>query len=168
MALRKSTQAALRLNAVAAMQAAAVIPAFAVHTIVAGQFAAADVLEMIAWPAGTVLHSLKAKVEDLDSNGSPTITLDFGVLTGEWLQNTVGNDGVTARACGNEFGNDLNVGQAGGSVDVAAALLLGMAPSPRDRSIGFKVETGAATLTAGAKIYVSAEFLPAPVGVLEV
>lgn len=163
MALRKSTQSNLRCMATNADDASALLPVWGQHTVVAAQFALNDVLEMIPWPAGTIIHSLKAKVEDLDSNGTPLVTLDFGILTGQWLAAL--DDAGAARVCGTDFATASTVGQAGGSIDVAAALILGLAPSSLDRSIGFKVAAAAATLTAGAKITVSASFIPAPQGV---
>jgi hypothetical protein len=165
MALRKSAQANQRMSAPHAMGNQPLC-AFGVHTIVAAQAAAADVIEMIPWPAGTVLHSLKVEFDDADSNGTPTMTIDVGILTGEWLA-ALEADG-DARVCGDEFGANLTTPQAGGSLDVAAALMLNLPPSPLDRSLGFKVEAAAATLVAGAKFYMSAIFLPAPVGVAEV
>lgn len=165
MALRKSTQSGNRMAAPSALDAAHPVSVIAQHIIVAAQFALNDVVEMIPWPAGTIPTSIKAKVEDLDSNGTPLVTLDFGVLTGQWLDTTVDNDGSTARTCGTEFGAALTTGQAGGSVDVAAALILGLAAEKqKDRSIGFKVAAAAATLTAGAKITVAASFVPSPTG----
>lgn len=165
MALRKSKQSVCRMPAPGALTAAQPVVVFAQHVIVAGQFALNDVVEMIPWPSGTVPVSLKAKVEDLDSNGTPLVTLDFGVLTGQWLELTTDNDGTTARTCGTDFATASTVGQAGGAIDVAANLLLGLVPDKfKDRSIGFKVAAAAATLVAGAKITVAATFAPSPIG----
>lgn len=161
MALRKSAQVAKRVPAPAALDASGPIAVFGEYTTVAAQFAATDVIEMIPWPAGTVPIMLKAMVPDLDS--ATTATLDFGVLTGLYGAE-LAEDGSTARACGTEFGDNLTTGQAGGSLDIAATLLLGLAPSLKDRSIGFKVEA-APTLIAGVKIRVAALFVPAPQGV---
>jgi hypothetical protein len=72
---------------------------------------------------------------------------------------------TTRRTCGTEFGDNLTTGQAGGSIDVAANLLLGLSVSNKDRSIGFKIEAAPATLIAGAKIRVAAVFVPVPQGV---
>lgn len=163
MALRKSTQTAKRVAAPAALDASCAVPAYAEHTTVAGQFAAGDVIDMIPWPAGTLPVMLKASVADLDSNGSPAVTLDFGILSGQYGAEL--DDAGAARVCGTEFGDNLTTGQAGGAVDVAANLLLGLAVSNKDRSIGFKIEAAPATLIAGAKIRVAALFVPVPQGV---
>jgi len=164
MALRKSNQSLARENSPGALNGAHSVTTIAQFVTAAGAFALNDVVEMIPWPAGTVPHSLKAKVEDLDSNGSPAVTLDFGVLTGQWLEDTVDNDGSTARTCSTAFGAALTTGQAGGAIDVAADKLLDLVPDKtKDRSIGFKIAAAPATLIAGAKITVSAVFVPAPV-----
>lgn len=163
MALRKSTQVVKRVPCPSGMDAASAIPVYAEFTTVAGQFGAADVIDMIPWPAGTLPVMLKAMVADLDSNGAPAVTLDFGVLSGQYGAEL--DDAGAARVCGNEFGNDLTTGQAGGAIDVAANLLLGLSVSNKDRSIGFKIEAAPATLVVGAKIRVAALFLPVPQGV---
>lgn len=160
MALRKSTQVTNRVAAPSADGANCAIPVHAEHTIVAGQFSLNDVLEMIPWPAGTIPQSVKAHVQDLDTNGTPTVTLDFGILSGAYMDSD-----SPARTCGTEFAAASTVGQAGGAIDVTADKLLGLAPSLTDRSIGFKVAAAAATLVAGSKIRVSAVFVPAPQGV---
>lgn len=160
MPLRKSTQANNRVAAPSADGAYCAIPVHAEHTVVAGQFALNDVIEMIPWPAGTIPQVLKAHVQDLDSNGTPLVTLDFGVLSGAYL-----DADSPARTCGTEFAAASNVGQAGGAIDVTADKLLGLTPAFTDRSIGFKVAAAAATLTAGAKIRVTAIFAPTPQGV---
>lgn len=162
MALRKSVQAAARVSA-SPVDAVSVVPAYAEYVTVAGQFAAADVIEMIHWPAGTILSRLRAVIPDLDSNGSPALTLDFGILSG--LYGAELDEAFAARTCGVEFGNNLTTGQAGGNLDIATDVLLALAPSAKERSIGFKVEVAPATLVAGARIRVIAEFVPAPPGV---
>jgi len=167
MALRKSSQAAKRAPAVGALVAAMGLTVIAEHTIVAGQFALNDVIEMLAIPAGHAVTGLKIVTDRIDSNGAPTLALDIGVMTGEWLQNTVDNDGTTARTVGTEYGSALTtVGRAaGGSVvtlDTVAGLQL--AASNKDRSLGIKVQAAAATLVAGAKIRLIAHFVPVPIG----
>lgn len=164
MALRKSTQAANRMSAPSALEASCPVAVLGEHTTVAAQFAAADVVEMIPWPAGTIPIALVAHIPDLDSNGSPSLTLDVGVLSGQWLANK-NDDLTTDRTCGTEFGNNLTTGQAGGTLVVTPDLLLGLAPANYDRSIGIKVEAAAATLVTGAKIRMAGTFVPAPVGI---
>jgi formate-dependent nitrite reductase membrane component NrfD len=164
MALRKSAQVAQRVPAPGALDRSSAVPVFAEFTTVAGQFALNDVIDMIPWPAGTVPVMLKAQVADLDSNGTPLVTLDVGVLTGLYGAEK-NEDNTTDRTCGTEFGAALTTGQAGGALDVAANVLLAQGASSKDRSIGIKVAAAPATLIAGAKIRVAALFAPVPHGV---
>lgn len=162
MALRQSNLSKNRLPAPSPLEASCPVTTIAEYTTVAGEFNAADVVEMIPWPAGTVPTTLVAVIPDIDSAAG--VTLDFGVMSGQWLASK-NDDLATARTCGAEFGNNLTTGQAGGVVVVTADLLLGLAPSAIDRTIGFKVETAATGLTAGAKIRVTATFAPVPPGI---
>lgn len=160
MPLRRSNQSNNRVSSPTADGAFAPIPVHAEFVVAAGQFLLNDVIEMIPFPAGTIPHSLKAWVQDLDSNGTPTVTLDFGILSGSYL-----DADTPARTCGTEFATASTVGQAGGVIDVASNLMLVLAPSLSDRAIGFRVAAAAATLTAGARIRMQGLFIPAPQGV---
>jgi hypothetical protein len=168
MALRKSTQASLRAAALGALSASAVVPVVAEHVITtAANIAVNDVIEMLAWPAGHRIAGLHVFCDRIDSNGTPTWAADVGVLTGEWLQNTVGNDGTTARTCDQTFGAGLTTfgRNAGGDrVDLMTKAGALMAASNVDRSIGLKVTGTAATAVAGAKLGMIASFYPVPVG----
>lgn len=163
MALRKSTQAAARVPAPSAMSGSGLIHAYAEHTTVAGAFAAADVIEMIPFPAHSKLVHFLAQIEDLDSDGTPAVTLDVGVLSGQYLAAL--DDAGSARTCGTELGSDVTTGQAGGSILGTAAQMLAIAPSLLDRSLGLKVEAAPDVLIAGAKIRFFAAFAPVPQGV---
>lgn len=165
MALRKSTQANMRVMAPNADEANDPLAVYAEHTIVAGAFALNDVVEMIPWPAYTIPISLKIQSQDCDSNGTPLVSFDFGVLTGQYL-NALNDDLSTQRTCGQEFGAGSTIGRTGGTLDVAPDLLLNATPKSVDQSIGFKIAAAAATLTAGAKIRFVAMFLPVPQGVV--
>lgn len=163
MALRKSVQAAYGMQAPGALSASAPVGVAGQHVTVAAQMALNDVIEMIPIPSGCIFHSLHIHFPDLDSGG-PTITVDVGVMTGKWLQNTVDNDGVTARTVGQEFGAALTTPQAGGSLVATAAQMAAVAPSLSDRSLGIKVAAAATTPVVGAKITATAVFIPAPQG----
>ncbi len=162
MPLRKSSQAAKRVAATAPLDAAAAVPTFGEFTTtVAGALLLNDVIAMIPFPANTIPVMLKAQIGDIDTGA--TLTLDFGILTGQ--DGNELDDAGAARLCGNEFGAALTTGQAGGAVDVAANLLLGVVPNARDRTIGFKIAAAAAGVNAGAKVRVAGLFVPAPQGV---
>jgi hypothetical protein len=159
MALRKSKQVAARAAALSAMDASDTLPLVFEHTIVAGEFAEGDIVEMGALPAGCVLAGPAVLVaEDCDSGTTPALALDVGIMSGDYLS----NDG--SRTCGAELFSASDVGQAGGVAVSAVAAGLLLAPSANDRSIGVKVNTAAATLVAGKTIRLLAQAAPAPIG----
>lgn len=120
--------------------------------------AAGDIIEMIALPANTVPSLVVLAAEDLDTNGTPTIALDVGVMSGDY-------GAAGTRTCGAEFFSSSTVAQAGG-VEVSSLAAGGvLLPSASDRSIGVKLAAGAATLAAGKKIRLTAFCVPAPVGI---
>lgn len=157
MALFKSKQIAAGKPAVTPSEAACPVTVVGEFVTVAG-LTAADVIEMVAFPANTIPVDVTLVCEDLDTGGSPAITMDVGLLSGAF------ND-TGARTCGAEFLSDSNIGQAGGMAraNVPAGLLLGWSAS--DRSLGIKIEAAAATLATGKIIRMIATFAPVPYGV---
>lgn len=166
MALRKSVQADCRAPAVGSVNGVSAVPSRGEYVVVsAAKLAVNDVVEMIPWPAGHRLVQLFAYGDQADSNGAPTFAVDVGILTGEWGQNTVDNDGTTARTCNQLFGAGLTtIGRAAHRVDVTTAAGMNTAASNKDRSIGFKVTGTTATAVVGAKLGMVAVFDPVPVG----
>lgn len=157
MALFKSKQIVAGRPAPTAFEAACPVVVVGEFVTVAG-LTAADVIEMVAFPANTVPVDVTVVTEDLDTGGSPAITFDVGLLSGEF--------GATGtRTCGAEFLSDSNIGQAGGMAraNVPAGFLLGH--SNGDRSLGIKIEAAAATLATGKKIRMIATFAPVPYGI---
>lgn len=155
MALFKSKQIAAGRPAPSALNGSAAVVVVGEFLTVAG-LTAADVIEMVAFPAGTVPVDVTVVTEDLDT-GTPAITFDVGLLSGSF-----GDTGT--RTCGAEFLSDSNIGQAGGMAraNVAAGLLLGHSTS--DRSLGIKIEAAAGTLATGKKIRMIATFAPVTAG----
>ena len=84
------------------------------------------------------LSSFGIDSDDLDSNGSPTLAYDVGVLTG-----TPGD--TTRRTCGTEFFAATTASQAAGVTRLAKGTGFRIAPVGYDRSIGIKITTAAAT-----------------------
>lgn len=156
MALFKSKQIAAGRPAPSALNGSAAVVVVGEFLTVAG-LTAADVIEMVAFPAGTVPVNVTVVTEDLDTGATPAITFDVGLLSGSF-----GDTGT--RTCGAEFLSDSNIGQAGGmaQANVAAGLLLGHSTS--DRSLGIKIEAAAATLATGMKIRMIATFAPVTAG----
>ena len=157
MALFKSVQAANRAPAISpdgAAEGYAIISDF----IVPAGLAANDIVEMTAIPAGTIVTDANLYVEDTDSNGTPTIVLAAGLLSGEYLSNT------GSSTCGSELFSGLTTAQAGGLARLTLTTLPLGAPSMSDRAVGIKVTTGAATLVVGAKWRLVLFVTPTPIG----
>lgn len=121
--------------------------------------AANDVIEMVVLPAGYVPVDAILVTDDLDSNGSPTVTLDLGLISG-----TAGA-ADDARTCANEAFAASTVGQAGGLARPTKAAFGQIAPTDADRGIGIKLAAGAATLVVGADIRLTVIARPAIGGV---
>lgn len=134
--------------------------------------AANDVAEAVILPADCVPVDLILDTDDLDTNGSPTITFDLGLMSG-----TAGaND--SSRTVGNEFAAALTTPQAGGHARANKAQGVRILPAQVDRGIGVKVAAGAATGVASltnlnvnrgmwqaATIYTANDFVTLPNGV---
>lgn len=105
-----------------------------------------DIVEMLPLPALCTVVDATLISDDLDSNGTPLISLDVGILSGEAGKNDA------ARTCGNEFFAADTVGRAGGSSRMSKAAGFRIAKTDQPRGIGIKVAAAAATLVAGAKV----------------
>lgn len=102
-----------------------------------------DVLEAVVLPAGFVPVDVYYDTDDLDTNGSPLIAFDCGLMAG-----TPGKADA-ARAVGTEFFAADTTPRAGGLARTAR--LQGqrvLADPANDRSIGLKVQAAAATAVA--------------------
>ncbi|MDA4845945.1 hypothetical protein [Hoeflea poritis] len=105
--------------------------------------AANDIIELGHIPPNAKLVECVLICDDLDSNVTPTLVFDVGIMSGDWQDNDA------ARTCGNEIFAASDLGQAGG---VARPTLRGayrIAAAEKARSIGLKVTTAAATAQAG-------------------
>lgn len=126
---------------------------------VGAALAADHVVEMVILPAGYVPVDFVYATEDLDSDGTPAITLDAGLISG-----TAGS-ADNARTCGNEAFAASTVGQAGGIARPTKAAFALIAPTDADRGFGVKVGTAADVLVAGAKMRLTLIARPAIFGV---
>lgn len=107
-----------------------------------------DLLECVKLPAGHVPTDFIVESDDLDSNGSPTITFDAGIMSG-----TPGVADV-ARTVGTEILAASTLPQAGGIARPAAATaalakFMRITPVEFDRSIGILTKAAPATGVAG-------------------
>lgn len=159
MANLKSVQAtnAARFPTPNAGNATDLVPSFGDYVTLAG-FAAGDIVEMAPLPPGHVPVDVILDIEDTDSNGAPTITVDVGIMSGAW-----GDSG--ARTMGAEFIAASTVAQAGGIARMSVVNGGKVAPSTTTRSIGLKVVGAIATLVVGAKLRVTVLSRPQVEGV---
>lgn len=103
-----------------------------------------DVVEIGKLPAGHVPVDAQYVSDDLDTNGSPTAALSFGVLNAaKTAIDTSAGSGGAAWATG------LTIATTGGMVRQTADVLRKVTALDADRSIGYLATTGAATFAAG-------------------
>lgn len=105
--------------------------------------AAADVFEMVPVPAGCRVVDVILDSDDLDTNGSPAITLDVGFMSG-----TPGA-ADSARTVGQEFFAGSTVAQAGGLARPTLKGAVRDSASSSERAIGVKIAVVAGTKAAG-------------------
>lgn len=110
----------------------------------AADLVANNIIDLGILPAGHTITEAVLIADDLDTNGTPTITLDVGLLSG-----TIG-DAVSARTCGTELFSASTAAQAGTVATTATTkTAYTIQATGSDRSIGAKVVAGAATGAAG-------------------
>jgi hypothetical protein len=111
--------------------------------------AATDVLELGILPAHHVIVDFILTTDSWDSNATPTLAGDIGVMTG-----TVGDTERIQTAVGTELGAAIVFGKTAVSVFVRlAAVAAGRvaASATVDRSIGIAITTAAATNPAATR-----------------
>lgn len=111
--------------------------------VTAAQIDANNMFDLGPLPAYHTVVDMILVPDDLDTGGSPALTLDVGLLSG-----TVGDD-VSNRTIGAEFFSASNAGQTGTAARMSLASGFKVKPTEADRSIGVKVVTDAATAAAG-------------------
>lgn len=112
----------------------------------AAALVANDIIELGVLPAYNSISDAILVCDDLDTGGSPALAFDVGIMSGE-----VG-DKDSVRTCGAEIFAASNVGQAGGVARTTLASAFTIAATDKDRSIGVKITTAAATQAVGAKL----------------
>jgi hypothetical protein len=116
-------------------------------TLTAAQLTANQIVEMAPLLAGCELVDAILDSDVLDTDGTPAVTLNVGVMNGE-LGALLDADG-NARTCGSEVFSGSNVGQAGGLARPTAKTAVRIASSDKDRSIGIKIGTAPDAAQAG-------------------
>lgn len=102
-----------------------------------------DIIDIGTLPAYHTVSDMILVPDDLDTNGSPAMTLDVGIMSG-----TPG-DTVTARTCGAEFFSAATGAQTATVLRPTLATAFKVLPTEADRSIGVKIALQAATAAAG-------------------
>lgn len=156
MALFQSKQVRAQKAIPAALSGVDVVPVTGEFVVPAG-LALNDIIEMGGIPPGHVPVDLIVHTPDMDSNGTPLITLDAGIITGRF-----GDPVLGTRACGNEFFAANQVARVGG-IARADKSFAGIAPSNTERGWGLKVAAAAATLAVGGTIRATLLCEPAPI-----
>lgn len=110
--------------------------------LTAAQITAGAIIDLGNLPAGHTVVDAILIPDDLDTNGTPTITLDVGLLDGE-----PGDTGT--RTCGAELFSASTSAQGGTPTRMSLKSGFTIASVEYHRSIGVKVNAGAATAAAG-------------------
>lgn len=119
-----------------------------------------DIIEMGGLPQGCNPVDLIVHLPDMDSNGTPLISLDAGLISGRF-----GDPVQGSRACGNEFFAADVVARTGG-IARANKSLAGIVGSQAERSWGLRVAAAAATLAVGGTIRATLLVEPCPINMV--
>lgn len=123
--------------------AGAVVAQRFTHSFTTGQLVANNIVEMAPIPPGLVPVDMILDSDDLDTDGTPAVTLDVGIMSGAF------GDPAQDRTCGAEFFSGATVGQAGGVARPTLASAFRVAAAQSVRSIGIKVATAPDAAQAG-------------------
>lgn len=146
MALIQSGWATRQRNTVTADCAGEEVAQLFEIALPAAALVANDIIELGVLPAYNSISDAILVCDDLDTGGTPALAFDVGIMSGE-----VG-DKDSVRTCGAEIFAASNVGQAGGVARTTLASAFTIAATDKDRSIGVKITTAAATQAVGAKL----------------
>jgi hypothetical protein len=107
---------------------------------------AGDVIELAGLPARHTVTDYILDNGDLDTNGTPTLDVDIGIMTGEF-----GEDDA-ARTAGAEFFDDSTALQDPGLVRGSNSAGFRIDPADNDRGIGVLINVAPATQPANGVI----------------
>jgi len=121
-----------------------------------------DIIEFPGIPAYHVLDAITVLSDQVDSNGTPTITYDLDYLTG------YPGDLAGLQSASRTMSNGLNPGaagvplRAGGTLANTAVAMARQVASSSDRAIGMKITAAAATQVAAARIRLRVTYFADP------
>lgn len=116
---------------------------------------ASDVIEMLVLPAGHKLVDAVLDTADVDTGGSPAVTLHVGTMAGTPYDATFASRDVTANII-----SASTVGQTGGVARASVTGFTKIAAQDTDRSIGVKCGTAPATGTTSGQIALTIWYRP--------
>lgn len=109
-----------------------------------------DIIDIGVLPANATVADAVIVTDDLDTNVSPAVVLDVGIMSG-----TVGTKGT--RTCGAELFSGSVIAKTGGTERMSAKTGFRIAPVAYDRSIGVKITTAQATAAATGKLAIQVD-----------
>lgn len=111
--------------------------------LTAAQLVLNNIFDLGILPAYNRVVDMTLVPDDLDTNGTPLVALDVGLLDG-----TPG-DAVASRTCGAEFFSADISARTGVAARMSAATGFKVAATEADRSIGVKIQAAPATAALG-------------------
>jgi hypothetical protein len=111
--------------------------------LTAAQLTAGQIIDLGPLQANMTIADCTLIADDLDTNGTPLVTLDVGILSG-----TPG-DAVSVRTMGAEIFSASPAAQTGVAQRASLATAFKIAATDYDRSIGVKINAAPATAAAG-------------------
>ncbi len=115
-----------------------------------------NVIEMIVVPAGHKIVDVILDVSDLDTGGTPTITLSVGTMAGTPYDSTFASRSVTENIIAAS-----TIGQTGGVARASVTGFTRIATQDIDRSVGVLIkaapQTGATTGTVSLTVFYRAQ-----------
>lgn len=158
----QSKRVAARAALTETSRAGEVISVISEFLVPATALGVGDIIEFSGVPAYHVLDSVTVLGNQVDSNGSPTLTYDLDFLTG------YPGDLAGLQAATRTMAATLNPGaagvplRAGGALSSTVVALATQVASSSDRNLGLKVTAVAATQVVGARIRVRATYIADP------
>lgn len=123
--------------------------------LTAAQLVANNIFDVGILPAFHTVVDAVLITDDLDSNGTPLVSLDVGLLTG-----TPGDNVSSTRVCGAEFFSADTTARTGGVSRMSLASGFRVQPTGTDRSIGLKVNAAPATAAAAGRVRLLVSMAP--------
>lgn len=114
-----------------------------------------DIIDIGPLPANHIVTDMIIDSDDMDTNGTPLLALDVGILSG-----TPG-DTVSVRTMSNEFFAADVAARTGVISRMTKGAGFRVAPTQADRSIGVKIQAAAATQATTGKIRLIVEMAAA-------